>query len=178
MNTTQERMQTTEAAAARMFSDDACIDIIPFCNKYNVKCFFDDEGTVKNANIMPSDDAQGQFKIYVNPNHSKQRIRFSIAHELSHRILHEEEILKKGRVDRQSAQSLDLKKEKEADKLAARILMPKQVVLEKMHQLSLQKDETVPESAVQSLCEYFQVSFPAMIIRLRNLGYYVSHHSY
>lgn len=49
------------------------------------------------------------FHIEVNPDHPPTRVRFSIAHEIAYYVLHRDQIMKQGAVDRKSFNSLEPK---------------------------------------------------------------------
>lgn len=110
--------------------------------------------------IQPDDD--GKFVIKVNRFESKERQRFTIAHEIAHYLLHRDRI-QSGIVDSVLYRSkLSSRIEAEANKLAADIVMPNAVVFEEMKRLgSVSKDLVVDEMA-----EKFQVSKQAMAIRV------------
>jgi Zn-dependent peptidase ImmA (M78 family) len=110
------------------------------------------------------DDTSGMIKlgkdgyeIYVNAGHHPHRRRFTIAHELAHFILHKDYI-GNGIVDDALLRSrLSNKIEKQADSLAADILMP-------MNLLCPMLGSGPPD--VERLAELFWVSKQAMSIRL------------
>lgn len=98
-----------------------------------------------------------KYKIYVNANHSKKRARFTVAHELAHFILHRDEI-GDGIVDDALYRSkLGGRKEVEANKLAADILMPWHLI-----------EQALKENPqdIEELAKKFDVSNSAMSIRL------------
>src|SRR3569623_676689 len=64
------------------------------------------------------------YKIFVNDSHPVTRQRFSIAHEIAHFVLHPGTIVQNGVLARDGSSTL----EKEADELAAEILMPEGAV--------------------------------------------------
>ena len=99
----------------------------------------------------------GQYEIYFNADHSEQRQRFTVAHELAHFILHRP-LIGDGLVDDAMYRSgLSNGVESEANALAADILMPRALVME------LRKK---PEHTAYTLAEKFNVSQSAMDIRL------------
>jgi Zn-dependent peptidase ImmA (M78 family) len=97
------------------------------------------------------------YAIFVNKNDASTRQRFTIAHEIAHFILHKDEI-GDGIVDDALYRSgLSNKKEAEANKLAAEILMP-------WHLINIFMNEKI--KTIQALANIFQVSESAMSIRL------------
>ena len=112
----------------------------------------------------------GQYTIRVNRYESRERQRFTIAHELAHYLLHKPIIDKepKGIQDNVLYRSDKPDKiEYEANRLAAHILMPADKVKEVIqgeHGGTFEDDATV-----ESLAARFKVSKAAMGIRLSGL---------
>jgi len=110
--------------------------------------------------------------ISVNKNHPTSRKRFTIAHELGHFILnhHGDLFIDKGRVLYRNTSSQDgiIKEEREANRFAAELLMPEEMLLKE-----LIENEIDIENANQltELAEKFGVSTQALTIRLTNLGW-------
>lgn len=112
--------------------------------------------------------------IGVNDRHSDNRKRFTIAHELGHYLLHEQEKL---HVDRQfrinwrdgTSKKGESEEEKEANLFAAELLMPVHFIqqdLSEAEAFDLESDATINE-----LAEAYKVSSQAMTFRLAYLGY-------
>lgn len=112
--------------------------------------------------------------IGVNQRHSPNRQRFTIAHELGHFLLHEQEKLY---VDRRFQIKLrdgnsskgENDDEKEANLFAAELLMPMQFLqqdLAEVEALDLESDAMISE-----LAKNYEVSAQAMAFRLSYLGY-------
>lgn len=104
--------------------------------------------------------------IGVNKHHAPVRRRFTIAHELGHLELHRGRVLildTPVRVDfRDGASSQE---ESEANRFAAALLMPQEMVVRAAAGAS--RD---PDQLIKSLARKFQVSPAAMGYRLINLG--------
>jgi IrrE N-terminal-like domain len=112
--------------------------------------------------IEPSQTAPSGFVIKVNKYESDERQRFTIAHEIAHYLLHRDHI-KNGVIDNvMYRSSLSSKKETEANKLAADILMPNTFVLSEIAQLGGKRDDV----AAIALARKFRVSTAAMRVRL------------
>jgi Zn-dependent peptidase ImmA (M78 family) len=116
-----------------------------------------------------------QSVIVVNINHHPNRQRFTIAHELGHYFLHKnsanvffDESLLFFR-DEKSAQGIKFQ-EIEANTFAAELLMPEQVMRERISQEPLDALDDVEQSAFGRLATEFQVSCQALTIRLMRLG--------
>lgn len=112
-----------------------------------------------SGKIMRSSEHGGDagFAIYVNAGHHLNRRRFTIAHEIAHFILHEDQIGDGIADDALYRSLLSSKQEAEANRLAADILMP-------WHLLNPLIDSGIDD--VKELAERFKVSASAMSIRL------------
>src|SRR6185437_8986068 len=113
--------------------------------------------------------------IGVNTHHARVRQNFTMAHELGHLLLHDQEQL---HVDRGgfalrlrndvSKQGTD-EYEREANFFAASLLMPRTFI-----ERDLAEEETVDlldESFLNKLAKKYEVSTQALVNRLKNLGY-------
>jgi hypothetical protein len=101
------------------------------------------------------------YVIEINKRHSDNRKRFTLAHEISHYLLHRDQIGDGITDDALYRSKLGDAIETEANRLAAQLLMPRVLV------------RTFFKSGIQSLselCRMFQVSEAAMRIRLKQLG--------
>lgn len=110
--------------------------------------------------------------IGVNSAHSIGRQRFTIAHEIGHLVLHEDEnfhVDEKSPIGfRNEESSLAIKDtEIEANQFAAELLMPVEFLQKEIESLP---DNMEAEDAVHELADRFQVSDQAMTVRLTSLG--------
>lgn len=112
--------------------------------------------------IQPAPGASDGFEIRVNKFESRERQRFTVAHEIAHFLLHRDSI-GRGVVDTILYRSqLTSKKEAEANRLAADILMPLPVVERELQNSGCRRDE----EGAEFLASIFGVSGQAMKIRL------------
>lgn len=112
--------------------------------------------------IQPSETAPSGFQIKVNKFDSLERQRFTVAHEISHFLLHAD-VIGSGVVDSIMYRSnLTSRRETEANQLAAEIIMPSQLVVKQARLIADQDAKDV----VESLASAFKVSPSAMEIRL------------
>jgi hypothetical protein len=112
--------------------------------------------------IEPSPSAESGFVIKINKYETDERQRFTLAHEIAHFLLHKDYI-KNGVVDNiMYRSSLSSRKETEANKLAADILMPISTVLCELTEIGGKRDEI----AAVALARKFRVSTAAMKVRL------------
>lgn len=122
---------------------------------------------------------KAQAVIGVNTRHSSARQNFTIAHELGHMLLHDQEQLhiEQLHVDHEfrvrlrndvSSQGTD-EAEQEANFFAASLLMPKQFL-----EADLANEEYVDlldDELLHGLARKYAVSAQALVNRLKNLGY-------
>lgn len=117
----------------------------------------------------------GQAIIGVNSMHHPNRQRFTIAHELGHFILHKKHITSEIHVDKQfrvlmrdgkSATGTELI-EIEANRFAASLLMPADLVAKALDEREFDIDDETP---LMELAKQFKVSKQTMEYRIRNLG--------
>lgn len=124
------------------------------------------------------DDISGLFvvsekkpMISFNKKEVDKRVRFTIAHELGHYILHSKEqpvfIDRTPKIMYRDITSTtgEVHREREANAFAASLLMPRKLVVNTIERL------TNDSSLIQNLAKEFSVSEQAMAYRLANLGY-------
>lgn len=111
-----------------------------------------------------------------NPTHHKKRIRFTIAHEIGHFILHKKSESNKIFIDKDfivkyrstnNYSSSEYKQELEANSFAAELLMPKIMI---RSALSEPKFNLPEPDLIEELAKLFDVSIPAMTIKLSNMN--------
>ena len=115
--------------------------------------------------------SEGVYKCTYNASDAITRQRFTVAHELGHYMLHRK-LIGDGVDDNKAYRSTDAGKyhntaigpaqETEANKFAAAVLMPTNLVKAKMTEH--------PDVGDNGLAHIFNVSMQAMAIRLRGLG--------
>jgi Zn-dependent peptidase ImmA (M78 family) len=144
------------------------IDVVQLANNLGIDVFsVSKKDSSYNAHIAYVQD-RNQFEIYVNVTHPTTRQRFSIAHELSHYAINPDKIIAKGTMDR-SRHSVD-QDEVDADKLAAKVLMPDELMEEYFKDNSLTEKSEFTNSTVEKIAEYFHVSRTMAVLRLREKG--------
>lgn len=110
-----------------------------------------------SGEIFPSKEEDGKYLIRVNRHEVHERQRFTVSHEISHFLLHRE-IIGAGVSDNSLYRSnLSDKREREANRLAAEILMPWHLI-----EREFEKGQISPEELAQQL----GVSATAVKIRL------------
>lgn len=97
------------------------------------------------------------YSIIVNATHAPVRKRFTAAHEVAHFLLHRDRITNRLRDDQMYRSNLGTTKEKEANQLAADLLMPRRLI---------GQFRNAGIRAPEELAVKFRVSVEAMRIRL------------
>jgi hypothetical protein len=115
-----------------------------------------------SGEIRPSQAPGGGFIIRINRHDPSRRQRFTAAHELAHFLLHRDQIGAGIKDDVLYRSALSDRREAEANRLAADILMPEALV-----QQWLEAARTLKvDDPVAYLADRFEVSEGAMKIRL------------
>jgi Zn-dependent peptidase ImmA (M78 family) len=151
--------------------DEAPVPVSAIARTQGARIYFDKlEGDMSGFLFR---DAQ-QTVIGVNTIHSKTRQNFTIAHEIGHLLLHDQEQM---HIDREfrvrlrddvSSQGTD-DAEREANLFAASLLMPKEFLKK-----DLSKEDYVDildDAFLRGLGRKYGVSTQALVNRLKNLGY-------
>ena len=115
-----------------------------------------------SGELRPDPESAGQFLIRVNRHDASRRQRFTVAHELAHFLLHREQIGDGIADDVLYRSSLSDRREAEANRLASEILMPPNLIRER---LSTAQSIGV-EDVVSYMADQFEVSEAAMKIKL------------
>lgn len=115
-----------------------------------------------SGQIQPSDTSPSGFRIRINRHEPSVRQRFTIAHECAHYLLHRDQIGDGLEDTILYRSSLSDRREAEANRLAADLIMPRDLVTQSLRELGGR-----PTSAVAAeLASKFEVSEAAMKIRL------------
>ena len=115
----------------------------------------DISGLIERAN---ESEARSGYRIIVNERHTKTRKRFTIAHEIAHYLLHRDQIGDRLQDDALYRSRVSSKIEREANQLAADILMPRDLI-----ESELRNRDAI---SIDDLARHFEVSKIAMAIRL------------
>ena len=115
-----------------------------------------------SGEIRPDPENNGRFVIRVNRNDSARRQRFTVAHEIGHFLVHRDEIGDGITDDVLYRSSLSDRREAQANRMAADLLMPQDLVDEWMDRAKTLKVDNV----IGFLADKFNVSEAAMKIRL------------
>ena len=168
--TKQEILEKSQAA----FDSKGELDIIQLIDSLGIDVYGESREDDFDAHIEYSE--QDGYFVTVNTNKPLTRQRFSLAHELAHFVLHKDQLKSLKKMNRGKKILLDhpsQKQEKEADELAAEILMPEAAVNHAIKEISGELKPRVSKSIIAELAEMFEVSRVPIAMRLRSLGYYV-----
>ncbi len=147
-------------AAIRKFQGVAPIPVIPVAEELGLKVY-----TVNNwqdglSGMILRDETRGGksgYSVYVNGHHAPVRRRFTIAHEIGHYVLHRSLIGDGIEDDGLYRSKLSSAIEAEANRFAADLLMPWDL---------LNQAIAAGENTVEELAATFEVSRSSMSIRL------------
>ena len=119
-----------------------------------------------SGEIRPDPDAPKGFTIKVDRHEIKERQRFTLAHEIAHFLLHAD-LIENGLSDDVLYRSkLSNRREAEANRLAADIIMPLSLIREWMKQFP----SSPPENYLDAIATYLGVSSLALKVRLETAG--------
>lgn len=159
----------------RMILRDFCSeiggDIAELANKLGVKVFADDLLPYEHGYLEydPLCESTSGFKVVINAHDSRERQRFTVAHELAHFLLHKENA-KKRKAHRTEGnvydpfvylEPSDRREEVEANRFAATLLMPPNLFKPAFERL---------DRDPKTVARLFGVSSAAVEIHAANLG--------
>lgn len=157
-----DRIGEDEAAIVRNFTAVFPVKVGELANALGLKVVRSVLAPRISGLIQPSNDAPSGFEIRVNKYEVPERQRFTVAHEIAHYLLHRSDI-GSGVTDSIMYRSeLTSRKETEANRLAADLVMPEKAVRAELKRLGGHRNEEVAEK----LAILFRVSVPAMKVRL------------
>lgn len=120
---------------------------------------------------------EGIAFVGVNVRHAPNRQRFTIAHEIGHIMLHQDELRDSAHVDKtitmlrrdgDSAQG-NVKIEIQANQFAAALLMPESLIRKYMDHKNLNYGVIQDEDAIEDMAKAFMVSSTAMAFRIGHI---------
>jgi Zn-dependent peptidase ImmA (M78 family) len=148
----------------------------------NVERLIKSEGITLNKNATKEEIGRGinrynigeikksgeEYQILILGSDHYYRKRFTMAHELGHYILHKEKIDKFGAItdsEEYKAEGITPEEEAAADAFAAETLMPEEEV-RKIFEETMKNQSNKEEETIEEMSKMFQVSKPAMKLRL------------
>lgn len=141
----------------RAYQKSIPVHVVPIARAFGVAVFKNDDFPDNLSGLIRRVD-DDKYAIHVNANHPITRQRFTMAHELAHFILHKDKIGDGITDDYLYRSGLGNNLEREANQLAAKILMPEHLVFH--------KDTT---KSIKEQAGDFWVSETSMDIRLGTL---------
>jgi Zn-dependent peptidase ImmA (M78 family) len=154
----QQTQQETTRQIIERFQQDAPVDVMGIADALGLNVWEDDINPYSGK--ITRDKKNGGFSGYsiiVNAAEPINRKRFTIAHEIAHFILHNDELLNGDIEETLYRGGLSDKMEAEANKLAADILMPLSLIETLIAQ---------GKTSIEELAEALEVSKTAVGIRL------------
>ena len=132
------------------------VDVRAIARELGLEVYADDKLPDHISGMINKDD-EGYF-VVVNFHHHPNRQRFTVAHEIAHFVLHRDAIGNGITDNRLFRSHLSSSLEKQANQLAADILMPWDLISELI--------ECEPDASAQWLAQKLRVSMSALAIRL------------
>ncbi len=136
------------------------VQVVDIAHEMGIKVYKSDSWPDHISGLIRKDPEYGGksgYAIYTNANHPKTRRRFTIAHELGHYVLHRDEIGDGITDDALYRSRLGGSLERQANRFAANLLMPWELVIEATN---------LDFDTVDKLAAKFEVSRSAMSVRL------------
>jgi Zn-dependent peptidase ImmA (M78 family) len=151
-------IQETVKQTIERFQQFAPVDVMGIAEALGIHVWEDDINPYSGKITRdPKNGGFSGYSIIVNAVEPINRKRFTIAHEIAHFILHADEVLDGGIEETLYRGGLSDKKEAEANKLAADILMPLSLIETLIAQ---------GKTSIEELAEALEVSKTAIGIRL------------
>jgi Zn-dependent peptidase ImmA (M78 family) len=147
----------------RRHQASAPVHVVPLAREVGLEVFRSDEIPSDYSGMIVRDETGGGasgYAIYVNARHPEVRRRFTIAHEIAHFLLHRDLIGDGIQDDGLYRSGLSNIVEKQANRLAADILMPRQLIVQVINSGIVAPDD------IDNLAKLFNVSRDAMSIRV------------
>lgn len=157
-----DRVDTQEAEIVERHVADFPVKLGEIARELGVDVFRSPLPPSISGMIKPSDRADGTYEIKINKYEVLERQRFTLAHELAHFLLHKNDI-RAGVIDNIMYRSaLTSRKEYEANRLAADIVMPNVAVNRELQA----RGGVATDDVAKEIAAVFKVSPAAMRIRL------------
>lgn len=163
-------MMREQMAIIRRHQEKVPVNVVPIARDLGLEVYRVSEWPDDLAGMIVKDDgaARAGYAIFVNAKHHEVRRRFTIAHECAHFILHRDLIGDGIQDDALNRSGLSNRVERQANQLAADILMPRHLIDEVVRNGQAAADD------VAALARIFKVSKNAMSIRLLDTAYEVA----
>jgi IrrE N-terminal-like domain len=155
----QHLLNEQDSSTIQRFQQSPPVNVVGIAAAFGLKVYHDDLDSGISGKIIrdPTHGGTSGYSIVINASEASTRQRFTIAHEIGHYLLHRDKI-GDGLVDDALYRSgLSTLEEVRANRLAAEILMPFDLI-----------EQAIKKGAknVQDLAALFRVSAQAMSVRL------------
>ena len=155
--------------------DSYPVEIVKICNEQGLKVFEEylkpDESGLIVVDNKKWDKYDSDKFIVVNSYESATRRRFTIAHELAHFVLHKGENVLYAHRDMTDNRGDNAEIEREANYIAANVLMPEELVINRVEEIRRNAAGSTPSFLLAKLiADDFYVSESAAEVRLKQLG--------
>jgi Zn-dependent peptidase ImmA (M78 family) len=157
-----DRLSEDTKGTIRAHQADLPIKLSSLARDLDVELLSATLGVGISGEIRPSESDPEKFVIRVNRHDASRRQRFTVAHEIAHYLLHRDQIGTGLKDDVLYRSKLSDWREAEANRLAADILMPNQLVKEWLENAKLLQVDDI----VGYLADRFDVSEASMRIKL------------
>lgn len=163
MRTSLEWKRLSEEAQAIISKHQTCLPIAvgAIAKDFGIKIL---KSTMPGSISGEIREADGVVTIKVNRHDVKERQRFTIAHEIAHFLLHRDRLANGITDDVLYRSRLSDELEREANRLAADIIMPAHLIKKALDENGMLK----PEDRQKKVSELAQVSLAALKIRTGN----------
>lgn len=157
-----DRMDPKEAEIVQGFMSAHPVKVGELANALGLKVFRSPLPPKISGLIRPTSEGNGEYEVRINKYEVPERQRFTLAHEIAHFLIHKDDI-QGGVIDSVMYRSaLSSRKEAEANRLAADIIMPMNAVKQEL----ARQGGAATEQVAEILAGIFKVSLPAMRVRL------------
>lgn len=158
---------------------DCRVDVVSIAQKLGIEVYSVAMDDGKSGDICHDPVTKKTF-IDINRDHPATRQRFTIAHELSHYLHHQDKLVERGKLDRSDEykDAAEIKLEQTADKEAAAMLMPENIVEEYFAKREWSKKTKFSAEMIEAVADQFWVSRTMAVTRLRELHYPVAYLSF
>ena len=155
----RDLLNSQDALTIQRFQKDPPINVVGIAGAFGLKVYLDDLEQGISGKIIKDREHGGAsgYSIVINSNEAPNRQRFTIAHEIGHYLLHRDRIGDGLTDDALYRSGLSTMEEVRANRLAADILMPYDLVERSIKQ---------GVKNVEDLAALFRVSVQAMRVRL------------
>ena len=142
--------------------DSFNISLQGLCDELKIKIVVENDLTNENGKTVSGKSDCKEKIIYINGSDIGERMSFTLGHELYHVLNNQNE--ERNENNKFSENELN------ANAFSAELLMPEDILRKKIEEFDIDTLMLNFGFGIEDLAKYFQVSYPAMCVRLFNLG--------